>query len=169
MNEGMPRVDAIIAHPRFCTALACIEEAERNRVFCRHGLGHLLDVARIAWIVNLEEGCGLGREMVYAAALLHDIGRAEEYSCGVSHDIAGVAMAKQILGTLPADKRFSSDEEAAICTAVAAHRGKDQQEDAETLARLIARADGLSRPCFSCAAQDACYWSDERKNLALRI
>ena len=169
MGEDMPRVDAIIANPRFRDALAGVEAAERDRVFCRHGLGHLLDVARIAWIANLEEGHGLARETVYAAALLHDIGRAEEYSCGVSHDEAGVAIARQILGTLPADKRFSSDEETAICAAVAGHREKVLQAEAEPLVQLIAQADNLSRPCFSCAAQGACYWSGERKNLTLRV
>ena len=36
---------------------------------------HFLDVARLAWIAGLEQGLGLDKEIVYAAALLHDIGK----------------------------------------------------------------------------------------------
>ena len=73
----MERIAAIAESELFTRCLAGIEAAEVDRVFCRHGLPHLLDVARIAWILNLERGCGLRRDVVYAAALLHDIGKPE--------------------------------------------------------------------------------------------
>ena len=107
MLASMPRVDAIWANPLFQENLAAIEAAETQRVYCRHGLSHLLDVARTAWIINLEGGFGLARDVVYAAALLHDIGRAAEYSEGISHDVAGVEIARRILGTVVAVQSLS--------------------------------------------------------------
>lgn len=63
MLASMPRVDAIWANPLFQENLAAIEAAETQRVYCRHGLSHLLDVARTAWIINLEGGFGLARDV----------------------------------------------------------------------------------------------------------
>ena len=42
-------------------------------------MGHLLDVARLAWIFNLEANQEISKERIYAAALLHDIGRHIQY------------------------------------------------------------------------------------------
>lgn len=181
---SMERADAILGHPMFCRELAAIEEAERDRRFCRHGLAHLLDVARVAWILVLEEELELECDLVYAAALLHDIGRGMQYSRGVSHDEAGVEIAREILGTVEADRRFSSSERCAILAAVRGHRGAaDQGEPAfadadcaeaeadrsAALARVIRVADHASRACFACPVREECYWPDEKKNLTLRI
>ena len=96
----MERMAAIAESELFTRCLAGIEAAEADRVFCRHGLPHLLDVARIAWILNLERGCGLHRDVVYAAALLHDIGRAAQYQTGEPHDEAGTRIAAEVLDCL---------------------------------------------------------------------
>lgn len=174
----MERIAAIAESELFTRCLAGIEAAEVDRVFCRHGLPHLLDVARIAWILNLERGCGLRRDVVYAAALLHDIGRAAQYQTGEPHDEAGTRVAVEVLDALPEPLRFSGADRAAILYAVGGHRGAlagregDAHEGpatADVLARLIKEADGRSRACFSCAARDACYWSEERKNLSIDI
>lgn len=163
----IPRVQAVLEHPCFAGTLVAVDEAEADRRFCRHGLEHLLDVARIAWILVLERGLGLSRELVYAAALLHDVGRAAQYEHGIPHDEAGEQLAAEILGTVEAEKRFSSDEQQAILAAVRGHRGDVGELD--DLARVIAEADKLSRPCWACAARDDCYWPDEKKNLTVRI
>ncbi len=188
----MERVDAILGHPLYCRELAVIEEAECDRRFCRHGLTHLLDVARVAWILVLEEELELERDLVYAAALLHDIGRGMQYSRGVSHDVAGVEIAREILGTVEPDRRFSSSERCAILAAVRGHRGASDElepacagadragasradavhadvDRAADLARVIRTADHASRACFACAARGECYWPDEKKNLTLRV
>ncbi len=183
----MERADAILAHPAFCRELAVIEAAELDRRFCRHGLAHLLDVARAAWILVLEEELELERDLVYAAALLHDIGRGMQYSHGVSHDEAGVEIAREILGTVEADRRFSSSERHAILAAVRGHRGvsdaaeqacagvdrgdadRTDADRASELARVVRTADHASRACFACPARGECYWPDEKKNLTLRI
>lgn len=171
----MPRVDAIWANPLFQENLAAIEAAEAQRVYCRHGLSHLLDVARTAWIINLGGGFGLARDVVYAAALLHDIGHAAEYSEGISHDVAGVEIARRILGTVVAEQRFSSAEAEAIVKAVRGHRADVDAVSCEfsslssRLACVIAEADHRSRPCFACSACATCYWPEEKKNMAVRV
>ena len=67
----MDRVVAIWRHPLYQSYYRKLEQLERERVFCRHQMIHLLDVARIAYIRNLEEGLGLQKELIYAAAILH--------------------------------------------------------------------------------------------------
>ena len=91
----MERIDRILAHPLFVSHLEKNRQAEEGRKFCRHDLQHLLDVARIGQICSLEEGQGLDRELVYAAALLHDIGRHLQYEEGIPHEKASAGIAPQ--------------------------------------------------------------------------
>ena len=126
--------------------------------------------------INLEGGFGLARDVVYAAALLHDIGRAAEYSKGISHDVAGVEIARRILGTVVAEQRFSSAEAEAIVKAVRGHRADgvdavscELSSLSSRLACVIAEADHRSRPCFACSACATCYWPEEKKNMAVRV
>ena len=42
-----------------------LEKEEEDRVYCRHGLSHFLDVARIAYIENLERGLGISKDYIY--------------------------------------------------------------------------------------------------------
>lgn len=190
--DVLSRVDAIWRHPTYQAAMQQIECVERERAYCRHGFDHCLDVARIAWVAVLEDGLGLPRDLVYAAALLHDVGRAAEYVCGEPHDAASVRIARAIMGTVDEDVAFSAKEQDAICHAIAGHRGPsasgamaagqssghpDAPDDAahvpvscaERLADVLCRADNLSRPCYACAAQAGCYWPRERKNLSIRV
>ena len=119
----MRRVHAIEESFAFRGHMRRIEDAEQAREFCKHGMTHLLDVARIAWIFNLERGLGFDREVVYAAALLHDLGRSEQYATGEDHDVAGARIAADILDSLPDGLRFDADERAVILAAVSGHRG----------------------------------------------
>ena len=73
--DAMPRIDYICANGLFRRHLGNIAQLESGRIFCRHGIDHLLDVARIMWIKNLEEQLEFDREVIYATALLHDIGK----------------------------------------------------------------------------------------------
>ena len=70
---------------------------KKDRIFCRHTPEHFLDVARLMYIYSLENKLNLSREIIYATALLHDIGRAQQYLSGISHDIAGAEIAGKIL------------------------------------------------------------------------
>ena len=93
----MKQIDQIMAHPLFKEAMCGIEDAEQDRIFCRHGMEHCLDVARILYIMVLERNLPYRKDMIYATALLHDIGRYEEYRGQVSHHEAGGRLAKIIL------------------------------------------------------------------------
>lgn len=156
----MKRIDQIIYHPAFRAALAELEVLESLRSFCHHDLTHLLDVARLMRIISREEGIEISQELIYAAALLHDIGRAEQYRHGTPHAQASAVIAEPIL----ADCGFDAQERAQILTAIADH---SKGEDASPLARLLFRADKRSRPCFACKGADECNWTKDEKNLSL--
>lgn len=158
----MDKVNFIINDEAFVSELKKIESLEKDRIYCRHGMSHLMDVARIAYISSLERGLGIDREIIYAAALLHDIGRGCQYVTGEHHDIAGVRIAKDILSR----SSFDEEEQALILEAVAKHRGYDsaQKEDAGIISELIKTADNKSRLCFWCEAYDTCKWESDRKN-----
>ena len=93
----MIRVQAILEHPTYQENLVKIKAAEENRIFCCHSIIHFLDVARIAMIINIEEEYGLEKELIYATALLHDIGRHVEYFNQTPHEIASSEIAPGIL------------------------------------------------------------------------
>ena len=165
----MPRVDGIWRDEAYQREYRRLEEFERDRVFCRHGAPHLLDTARIMWALNLELGLGFDREVVYAAALLHDIGKAAQYADGEPHELAGARLAGEILDRLPSPLAFTEAERAAILDAIRVHR--HLPEDAAPLARLLWQADKASRACFACppAVRRACSWPDAKKNLSIRV
>ena len=79
----MERVNQICRHPLWTESVDKIRELERDRIFCKHDVAHCLDVARIAYIENLERGLEIPKERIYAAALLHDIGRHLQYLEGI--------------------------------------------------------------------------------------
>ena len=64
-QKGMPRLNAVVNHEVYQTYYKRICECETDRVFCCHQMNHLLDVARIAYIKNLEEGLGFDKELIY--------------------------------------------------------------------------------------------------------
>ena len=159
----MERIQRIFEHPVYRRNFNGIQEAEKDRRFCRHDLQHFLDVARIIRIYDLEDGGGLPEEIVYAAALLHDIGRYEELTCGTPHDAAGAELAEEIL----TDCGFAAGDIGMIKDAIVGHRNKDMCGG--KLAAYLYRADKQSRCCFACSAADECKWSDEKKNHVISI
>ena len=152
------RIEHIVKDEEYCRRMKHITESEYDRIYCRHGLGHALSVARIAYIMNLEAGYGLEREMIYAAALLHDIGRYSEYEGELSHHEAGARLAAEILQR----DGFFEDEIKVITDAIGGHKKKCSE--AGSLADVLYRADKLSRNCFLCDAREQCYWDEELKN-----
>lgn len=158
---NMNRIRNIIDNSLFKECLLQIEECEKDRVFCRHGLVHLLDVARIAYILDLEKAVRIDKEMIYAAALLHDIGRHEQYLNGIDHDEAGALIAQKIL----TECGFCEDERETIVSAIREHRSKTMVSDIKNdLRNIIKEADRLSRACYACESIKECKWSDEKKN-----
>lgn len=157
----MKRVNAIWNSPLYQEAAESISVMEKDRIFCGHGVQHCLDVARIAWIWNLERDAGFSREIVYAAALLHDMGRAAEYQQGIPHHEASAELASQLLP----ECGFSKEEQELILSAIRQHRSADGRQ--EGLAALLYQADKASRCCFACEARKACKWSREKMNLEM--
>lgn len=157
----MERVQKIWEHPLYQQCLASIRRLEENREFCRHTPEHFLDVARLTWILCREEQIDVSRPIVYAAGLLHDIGRFRQYQEGIPHDEASAALARQILPECGFDAR----EEEQIVEMILSHRHRGNPNP---LCALFYRADKLSRSCFLCAARDRCDWPEEKKNLTIR-
>lgn len=131
---------------------------EKDRMFCKHDLEHSLAVARIAYIKNLEDGLNIDKGLIYAAALLHDIGRWKQYKDGISHDEAAGVIAERILEKCGYDKK----EKKSILEAIKNHRNDTRNYD--NLKGIIYISDKLSRNCFSCQVRDKCNWSDLKKN-----
>lgn len=167
MEDEMERVNRIWRHPGYQECLEKIRLLEEGRLFCRHTPEHFLDVARLTCLLAIERGIAVRRELVYAAGLLHDIGRFRQYEEGIPHEEAGAAIAREIL----LDCGFEEEEEEEILRLILSHRtkqGEKQRESARTeLADLFRCADKLSRNCFSCPAQEACDWPYEKKNMII--
>lgn len=158
----MDRINQIIHHPLWQSSMASIRELEQNRIFCGHTPEHLMDVARLAYIEVLERGLCIPRDEIYAAALLHDIGRHLQYTEGIPHHEGSAALAETILSDCP----FSSDEQARILDAIRSHRTKEMAA-ADGLNGILYRADKASRLCLFCPAVKDCDWSREKMNLSL--
>ena len=136
-RAGMDRVNAIWNHPVYQEYLL---EAD-----------HLL----------------LDPEVIYAAAVLHDIGKSLQYEEKIPHEAAGVKIAGEILVSLPEGKRFTEQEKKMILTAIEGHRRL--RKDPEPLERLLYESDKASRMCFACPAEGLCDWSEEKKNMEIRV
>ncbi|MEG0971295.1 MAG: HD domain-containing protein [Lachnospiraceae bacterium] len=128
-----------------------IEEYEKKRKFCRHGLEHYLSVARIAYIMNLEQELHQDKEFIYLCALLHDIGRVYEYENGQPHELGGVVLAKKFLEEID----YPQEKRAEILKGIGEHR---KEEDT-----LFWFADKRARNCFLCEAAADCNWKDEKR------
>lgn len=158
----MERKNKILKHDLFIECYGKIEEWERDRIFCHHDMGHFLDVARLAMIINLQEELGADEDCIYAAALLHDIGRFAQYEDGTPHEVASAKLAEPILR----DCGYTEKETSVIARAIAGHRNKKSAEE-RNLNGLLYRADKMSRSCFACKAEKECDWKAEKKNLWL--
>jgi len=158
----MKRIDKILSHDLFISNLRKNNMAEADRCFCRHNIEHFLDVARIAVIINLEENMGVDKELIYAAALLHDIGRHVQYQEGTPHEEESSRIAPKILQ----ECGFDDCETGVITDAILNHRCAESAGE-RNLRGLLYRGDKASRACFACEAQSLCNWKQEKKNLII--
>ncbi len=155
----MERVERIRKHPLFLGYLMAIEQAEQDRIFCCHGLEHALDVARIMYIIALENQLKFPKDVIYGTALLHDIGRKQQYENGKAHHETGAVAAGQIL----TECGYGKEEVQVMTEAIRFHQVEDETK-ALTLKQLLYTADKKSRACYHCSAEGLCYWESERKN-----
>lgn len=153
----MKKVNSILNSLSYKAYLEELYKLEKDRKFCRHDMEHFMAVARITYIKVLEEKLNYSKEVIYAIALLHDIGRVLEYNEGIPHHEGSVILAKEILN----DSDFTEEEKNTIYAAIEDHRGKGRDK----LSELIYNGDKKSRECFRCNAKDECYW--KVKNLEI--
>ena len=175
----MEKVNEIFQNKKFISYAQEIKKIEQDRIFCKHGIEHSLDVARIAYIKVLENNLDFSKEVIYSIALLHDLGRVVEYKENIPHNKAGFKIAQEILS----ETNFSNKEKAQIINAILKHRGslkyddiyykdnldKDEIENILKLSEIILLSDKESRMCFNCKAEDKCYWDKEKKNFNIKI
>lgn len=158
----MERVNQILELDSYRKYLKMNEAAEEDRKFCHHDMGHFLDVARIAMILNEKDGYHISEELIYAAAVLHDIGRWKQYKDGTPHEVAGAELAPEILTKCG----FSKEETERVVTAISSHRNSKVMNDRD-LNGLLYRADKMSRSCFVCKEEKNCHWKEDKKNKCL--
>ena len=158
----MERVNAILNHSKYRLYISNIEEREKNREFCKHNLEHFLSVARICYILSLEEKLNIDKEIIYGASLLHDIGRYLEYEKNIPHDEGSVILSKEILEECD----FKTSEIDEIIRAIKNHR--EETISTNSLSYILYLSDKLSRECFCCEAIDKCYWKKEIKNITIK-
>ncbi|MBO5261077.1 MAG: HD domain-containing protein [Coprococcus sp.] len=162
MKIQMKRVNAIVHDDLFCRLISMIDEKEKDRIFCRHGMDHLLDVARIAYIISLEESMNIPKDIIYTAALLHDIGRADPDNTGERHHVLSVSLAGKVMENCGFDEK----EIVQVLDAIDSHN--TDGDSREGLAYILYKADKLSRDCFSCNARSDCYWPSNEKNMDIQ-
>ena len=160
----MERVNQILENELYRKCYKKIEKWEKKREFCRHNMVHFLDVARIAYLYNLEEQLGIDKELIYGAAMLHDIGRFKQYEDKTPHEKASLKYAPVILK----ESGYSKEESEVILEAIAQHRNKEVAKE-HSFRGIFYRADKASRACFSCKSEAECNWKNEKKNLELLV
>ncbi|MGB7606341.1 MAG: hypothetical protein WBL93_12795 [Lutisporaceae bacterium] len=75
MSKGNNRINKTLNNKKFKEYIDKNAQCEKKRKFCKHDSQHLIDVARIAYIVNIENYSGYPKDIVYGAAFIHDIGK----------------------------------------------------------------------------------------------
>lgn len=158
----MERVNRILQHRLYQEYVARNEACEVDRVFCHHDMEHFLSVARLAYLLNETEQIGIEQTYLYAAALLHDIGRWKQYETGEDHALVSSELAPQIL----IDCGYDQAECDKIVSAIRTHRSSEVKEQ-DNLNGILYRADKRSRSCFACKQEKNCNWKEGKKNMTL--
>ena len=171
----MKRVNEIYDHPVFQEKFRALQEAEKDRLFCKHTLEHLIDVARLMYLFALEQELVVSKEVIYALALMHDIGRLDQIEKGIPHEQAGADLCDVILP----DCGFTKAETDMIKAAILQHRNQNRNhnrnqeksaaaDENNLYQELLYRADKKSRNCFACEMQNECNWEKENMNLEIQ-
>lgn len=154
----MERFQKIVWHEKYQETYERLQQLEKDRKFCGHDMEHFLSVARISYLMVLEKGLSISKDIIYATALLHDLGRADQYEKGISHEEAGAILAREIL----TDCGYKEEEIDIMVNTILKHR--DMKDEGENFASIFYHADKISRDCIHCKAKKECYWPEEKKN-----
>jgi len=114
-----------------------IEQARQyyDQADSAHDFDHILRVLHLVERIGVAEGADM--EILRTAALLHDIGRAEEIRDGVCHAEIGAEKAREVLAEWPPDKVE------AVAHAIATHRFRNDAAPQTLEARILYDADKL--------------------------
>ena len=159
----MERIAAILSNKDYIKNFRKNIKAEADRIFCKHDMDHFLDVARIAYIINLEECLGYRKDIIYAAALLHDIGKWRQYREAIPHAQASACLAQEIL----LQCGFCENETEIIVEAILNHSRRTTED--RSFRYLLYKSDKLSRKCFLCPASKECNWENKMKNNEIEV
>lgn len=151
----MEMVNKILKHPKFIKYLELNAEAEIERKFCHHDLQHAVDVARIAYIIALENKFNLSKDIIYAAALLHDVAKWKQYKEKVDHASEGAVLAEEILK----DVGMNAQDAELIMDAIRSHRTKGKNNS--PLSMVLYAADKACRLCSKCDMIGECNWFED--------
>lgn len=165
----MKRIELLLKEPLYQENLNLNVQEEELLKYCMHDFQHHLDVARIAYILVLENndlnyfikenglpGKLAAKEIIYAAGLLHDIGKWKEQREGVDHASFGARVAREILP----HASFNTREVEIIGRAIYEH--SNISTDMSFLGERLHRADNLSRIsnlsllCSECSFRNLC-------------
>jgi len=154
------KIKAILEHEEFIKRNKLIDMYEVDRKFCLHNLQHFLDTSRLTYILVLENNqykkLFPGRdieevkELVYAAGLLHDLGRVEQYLEGTDHALVSSKIAKDIME----DVGFAVENIEIVSQAIGEHR--EYSETNSSFGKKLYEGDKLTRQCQSCKVFDEC-------------
>ena len=129
----MDKINEILNNPKYKSYLKELELLEKDRPFCNHTIEHFLDVARISYIIVLEKNINISKDIIYAIALLHDIGRVLEYKENIPHHEGSVIIAKEILS----ETSFTKDEVKTILKGIKEHRKEAKDEGCQIKRKRI--------------------------------
>lgn len=149
----MEKINKLIQNDEYCRYLKTIEEKEKDRKYCKHNYSHFLDVARLMYIECLENKIDFDVQVIYATALLHDIGRAIDDE---KHDIESAKLVENLL-----KNDFTNKEIQMIVCAILGHR----QKNGSLLGDILYRADKMARNCYYCNAADSCKWKIKNERI----
>ena len=179
-KDPLDRINAIINNPEYQDWIIANNQAEYGSEYCRHGLEHAFDVARIAYELWLDhKGNPLAKDIVYAAALLHDIGywskfedlhhddcEDDDCDCGChGHDDEQQETPFQVAASLAEDILFEAGYHPAMIGEIIKAILNMEKDSKEGLSVILKKANELSRPCFICPMKEKC--EKEPKNLRL--
>lgn len=153
----MERVTTLLHSQEYREHVQKIYDKERQRSFCKHDFHHFLDVARLSWIFLLQDGIEYLKDVVYAAALLHDIGRWKEYNGEGCHAQLSAELALPLL----INAGYSPQERKIIVDAISEHRQQEEDFFSTPLSTALRKADKYSRLCFKCSSQVQCRKFDD--------
>lgn len=154
----MNYVEQLMANLNYLEMRKKLDEKEKDRIFCKHGLEHSLDVARIAQLMNLELELQENKEEIYLTALLHDLGRVEEYEKEIPHEEASANIARKLL----AEIHYPEEKWQGILQRILEHRHLNDDHEEITQENFFWFADKKARNCFACDQRENCKWKTEK-------